>query len=101
MACRLLKSLYGLKQAPKQWSIKLREILVHNEYSQSKFDYSMFQNKEGTNIVVLLVYVNDLLITCNNKKLIAKLKSDLECNFKMKDLGELRYFIGLEILRNS
>lgn len=70
MVCRLLKSLYGLKQSSRQWNLKLTSALTLNGYLQSKFDYSMFTRKEGNAIVVLLVYVDDLLISGSLTKMI-------------------------------
>lgn len=49
----------------------------------------------------MLVYVDDLLITGNNSKMIEDLKSVLKGSFMMKDLGSLRYFLGIEIARNE
>ncbi|KAE8708351.1 Detected protein of unknown function [Hibiscus syriacus] len=99
--CRLQKSLYGLKQASRQWNMKLREALLLAGYSESKFDYSMFTKSQGSKVVIMLIYVDDLLITGNDNGLIEELKGILNKNFKMKDLGELRYFLGLEILRSA
>ncbi|KAE8702231.1 Detected protein of unknown function [Hibiscus syriacus] len=99
--CRLQKSLYGLKQASRQWNMKLTEVLLLAGYSQRKFDYSLFTKSQGSKVVIMLIYVDDLLITGNNNGLIEELKGILNKNFKMKDLGELRYFLGLEMLRSA
>ena len=48
--------------------------------------------------MVLLVYVDDVLIACNDKGEIDKFKVLLDQKFKLKDLGDLRYFIGLKLL---
>ncbi|KAE8690040.1 hypothetical protein F3Y22_tig00110929pilonHSYRG00026 [Hibiscus syriacus] len=101
MVCRLQKSLYGLKQASRQWNLKLTEALVMAGYQQSKFDYSMFTKKKGDRLVVILIYIDDLLLTGNDLVLINELKDMLNCSFKMKDLGELKYFLGLEVLRSE
>lgn len=59
-ACKLLKSLYDLKQASRQWNLKLTEALVSAGFIQSTFDYSIFTKKSGIDIVVILIYVDDL-----------------------------------------
>ncbi|KAE8724060.1 hypothetical protein F3Y22_tig00010968pilonHSYRG00140 [Hibiscus syriacus] len=88
--CRLQNSLYGLKHVSRQWNLKLTEALLEVEYSQSKFDYSLFTKSQGSKIVIMFIYVDDLLITGNDSVLIEELKGILNRNFKMKDLGELR-----------
>lgn len=55
------------------------------------------KKKQGNKIVVLLVYVDDLSITGNNIGMINGLKRVLHSSFKMKDLGELKFFLGIEI----
>lgn len=97
----MLKSLYGLKQASRKWNIKLTNALTSAGYIQSRFDYSMFTKINGYNIVVMLVYVDDLLITRNNQGMIQDLKQVLKRSFMMKDLGKLRDFMGIDIVRNG
>lgn len=62
-----MKSLYGLKQASRQWNLKLTETLLDAGYVQSLYDFSLFTNKKGTKFVVVLVYVDDLLITSGDR----------------------------------
>lgn len=61
--CKLLKSLYGLKQASKQWNLKLTSALLATGFTQSTHDYSLFTLRKGEALVLILVYVDDLLIT--------------------------------------
>ncbi|XP_015169404.1 uncharacterized protein [Solanum tuberosum] len=68
--CKLLKSLYGLKQTSRQWNIKLSTALLETGYIQSSHDYSLFTKQYGNDIVVILVYVDDLMIIGNNQQLI-------------------------------
>lgn len=99
--CKLLKSLYGLKQASRQWNLKLTEVLLDAGYSQSPYDHSLFTKRDGQGIAVILIYVDDLLITGNSRKLIQELKHSLHSRFKMKDLGDLKFFLGIEVMRSK
>lgn len=91
--CKLKKLLYGLKQASRQWIIKFSEALLLASYSQSTHNHSLFIKKEGNDLTVILVYVDDLLITGNSPQMIQEAKITLHQNFKMKDLRNLRYFL--------
>lgn len=66
IVCKLIKSLYGLKQASRQWNVKLRDILKLLGFTQSKADYSLFTKVKDHTMLVLLVYVDDMLITGPN-----------------------------------
>lgn len=93
LVCKLHKSLYGLKQSSRQ----LTNVLLNSSYKQSEHDYSLFTKRDGTKCIYLLIYVDDLLITGSDSAMVTKLKSVLRHNFKLKDLGELRYFFTIEI----
>nr|XP_033508801.1 uncharacterized mitochondrial protein AtMg00810-like [Nicotiana tomentosiformis] len=57
--------------------------------------------KKGDDFVAVLIYVNDLLITGNNEELINETKVVLHQKFEMKDLGDLKYFLGIEVVRSK
>ncbi|KAL1204160.1 Retrovirus-related Pol polyprotein from transposon RE2 [Cardamine amara subsp. amara] len=99
--CRLRKSLYGLKQAPRCWFAKLSTALVDYGFEQSLGDYSLFTYEKGTTRLHLLVYVDDLIIAGSSLKATKSFKLYLSTCFHMKDLGDLKYFIGIEVARNS
>ncbi|XP_075098991.1 uncharacterized protein LOC142175883 [Nicotiana tabacum] len=73
------------------------EMDVHNAFLNEIF----IEEKAGNDIVIILVYVDDLLITGNNQQLLCDIKADLKKRFKMKDLGELKFFLGIEFARFS
>ena len=68
-------------------------------FVQSKADYSLFTRQKDYSFLILFVYVDDVLVASNNKDEIAKFKLLLDQRFKLKDLGDLRYFLGLEVAR--
>jgi len=99
--CRLHKSLYGLKQAPRQWFAKLSFKLLDYGFVRCYVDYSLFTYKKEGKFMVLLVYVDDLVLTGNDPILCASFKCYLNKCFHIKDLGALKYFLGIEVAQNS
>ena len=77
------------------------QCLMTAGFTQSAHDYSFFFLKKDEGLVIILVYVDDLLITGNNEQMITEAKENLHQQFKLKDLGELKYFLGVEVLRSS
>ena len=101
LVCKLNKSLYGLKQASRQWYSKFSTTILKYGFKQSKSDYSLFTKKFNQTFIALLVYVDDILIASNDVQAVEDLKTSLNQEFKLKDLGNLKYFLGLEVARSE
>ncbi|CAM8997494.1 unnamed protein product [Rhodiola kirilowii] len=95
--CRLRKALYGLKQAPRAWFQNLTGSLVHHGFQACVSDPSLFIKKDGSHVVCVLIYVDDLIITGSHANFIDEFVQLLNRDFSLKDLGTLHYFLGIEI----
>ena len=100
MVCRLRKSLYGLKQAPRCWFAKLAATLKTYSFAQSSLDYSLFTLYRDSIHILVIVYVDDIIVSENNSEAIRVFKMYLSDCFYMIDLGPLKYFLGIEVARN-
>jgi hypothetical protein len=101
LVCHLHKSLYGLKQASRQRFAKFSTAFQAAGFVQSKVDYSFFTCRKGKSFTALLIYVNDILLTGNDVNVIVALKQFLHCHFRIKDFGDLKYFLGIEVSRSK
>lgn len=99
--CRLRKAMYRLKQAPRAWYVELQTFLLASGFINSVSDTSLFILKHGKSLVYILVYVDDILVTGNNKKIIQITLNALAHRFSVKDHEELHYFLGIEAKRGT
>ncbi|KAL5581999.1 hypothetical protein UlMin_014441 [Ulmus minor] len=101
LLCRLHKSIYGLKQASRSWFQKFFSTIHEFGFEQSRADYSLFTKVSGDSFTAILLYVDDMIITGNDDKSITAVKDFLGSRFKLKDLGPLKYFLGVEVARSK
>ena len=101
LVCKLRKALYGLKQAPRLWHAKIDAFLIDElRFVSSPNDPCLYARHSAGRIMLIALYVDDLLIAGNDSKAIAWIKGELRKRFEMKDLGEARVCLGLEITRD-
>lgn len=99
--CKLKKSLYGLKQSPQAWFDRLTRVIKNQGYIQCQTDHTMFikHSLDGKRSI-LIVYVDDIILTGDWLDEITCLKDVLGREFEIKDLGQLKYFLGMEVARS-
>ena len=93
---KLNKSLYGLKQSGRLWNNMLHNYLEEKGFLRSNVDNCVYTLNSGNSKVILIVWVDDLILASNDRKLLNNVKSEMKNNFSMKDLGKISYFLGIE-----
>jgi histone deacetylase 1/2 len=95
--CKLDKALYGLKQAPRAWYYRLSMKLQELGFKPSKGDTSLFYFRKGDLVVFVLIYVDDIIVASSSSEGTTRLLKALKSDFALKDLGDLHYFLGIEV----
>ncbi|KAI3721795.1 hypothetical protein L2E82_32813 [Cichorium intybus] len=99
---RLRKALYGLKQAPRAWYSKIDNFFNKNGFQRSQNEPTLYIKREGTdNLLIVSLYVDDMIYTGSSIRLIHEFQESMKKMFDMTDLGELQYFLGLEITQTK
>ncbi|KAH9768937.1 Integrase catalytic domain-containing protein [Citrus sinensis] len=98
---KLSKALYGLKQAPRAWYDRLKNFLLDNDFSMGKVDTSLFLKHKNQYILVVQIYVDDIIFGSTNELLCNEFSSCMSKEFEMSMMGELKYFLGLQIKQNE
>jgi histone deacetylase 1/2 len=93
------KALYGLKQAPRAWYARLCGKLEELGFTPSKADTSLFYYNKGGHTLFVLVYVDGIIVASSSQAATNALLKDLQHDFALKDLGDLHYFLGIEVKR--
>jgi len=95
---KLKKTLYGLKQAPMTWYSHIDSYLLSNGFSKSSSEPRLYIkiNYQGE-ILIILLYVDDLIFTRNFNLSIEEFRSTMKKEFEMIDMVLLRYFLGIEV----
>lgn len=101
LVCKLEKSLYGLKQAGRNWNHMLHSFLIDNNFVQNCADHCVYAKETLKDKVIILIWVDDLIIAASDENAMATVKKMLAAKFKMKDLGKLRYFLGIDFEQSN
>lgn len=97
--CKLKRTLYGLKQAPMEWNKKFDIAVKTLGFSQCKSDQCLYVYTKNGKKMYLLLYVDDFLLAGSDEVLLVETKSKIMSMFKMRDLGEVSYFLGIKVTR--
>jgi hypothetical protein len=97
---RLNKSIYGLKQSSRNWFIKFKTVILEFGFKQSEADPCMFYKRAGNILLIIVIYVDDGLIV-GPRDMVDEIKVYLFDKFKMRDLGEAKKFLSIEITRSD
>eukprot|EP00253_Pinus_taeda_P009671 PITA_09671 len=99
--CRLKKALYGLKQAPRAWYYHLDKYLHQQGFSKGSADSNLYIKVENDKLLILVVYVDDIIFGNNEEAMSQSFALVIQNEFEMSLLGELTYFLGLQIKQNE
>jgi hypothetical protein len=97
LVCRLKKSLNGLKQASRAWYSKMDSYLFSQNFVRCKLELNVYILKTVDSLLLLVLYVDDLVITDFSTSAIVEVKRILHDRFFMTDMGLLHFFLGLKI----
>lgn len=94
---KLCKSLYGLRESPRSWYECFHKFMNELKFERSKHDYCLYVKNDGKVPVYLIIFVDDLLICSEDISKIQEVKSKLSKRFRMKDMGQVSNYIGIDI----
>jgi hypothetical protein len=99
--CKLKKDLYGLNQAPRAWHSRLYKYLQQAGFIKGSADNNLYIKVSQGNILLIEVYVDDIIFGSDDDKLRQKFEKDMQNEFEMSLLGELSFFLGLQIRQSN
>ena len=97
LVLHIKKYLYCLKQDSQAWYAKMDNFIIAIRFSRCHFDPNFYTKKVGSHLIILVLYVDDLILTGSDSKLLNHVKTNLKNKFEMVDLGFLHYFLGLQV----
>ncbi|GIL90146.1 hypothetical protein Vretifemale_17861 [Volvox reticuliferus] len=101
VACHLLRSIYGLQRASQCWYDTMSARFAEIGLLPSKSDPAMFVKVNEKGVILVLVHVDDMCIAAKSQELIDRVKKAISGLFKVRDLGEVKVFLGMEVGRRD
>ncbi|KAI3494744.1 hypothetical protein L1887_40442 [Cichorium endivia] len=95
------KAVYGLKQAPRAWYETLTRFLKQSKFKQGSVDPTFFRKKEGSHLMIVQIYVDDIIFGSTHPSLTAEFRKLIETKFEMSYMGKINFFLGLNIRQSS
>src|SRR5665213_3071401 len=100
LVCKLRNAIYGLRQSGRAWYDLVHIFFTKEGFIRSHADHSLYIKQTGTYFIAVVIYVDDLIIMASDMVVMNELKSKLEEEYDMSDLGELHFFLGVHIERD-
>ena len=97
----LKKAFYGLKQMPRAWYSKINDHLLSIGFAKSLSESTLYVKNKGNNFLIVSLYVDDLLVTGDDARLVEEFKQEMMQAFEMTNLGLMTYFLGIEIKQSQ
>ena len=98
---KLNKSLYGLKQSGRNWNSLLHTLFEENGLTQSKVDACLYYQMNNEKVIFVVVWVDDIIVAANSEKYLNETKELLKQSFKMKDLGQISWFLSIQFKQTN
>ena len=99
LVCKLNKSLYGLKQSGRLWNRNIHNFFITQGFKQSQADHCIYTKHDGRNIIIILLWVDDIIDASSCEEMLSCFKRSMKTKYRMSDLGELRWFLGISFTR--
>jgi hypothetical protein len=94
---KLSKALYGLKQASRAWYARLKTFLLEHGYVMGSVDKTLFTLKHGNDFLLVQIYVDDIIFGGFSHTLVSSFQEMMEKEFQMFMMGELTFFLGIQV----
>jgi len=100
LVCKVLKSLYGLKQSPRNWNSVIDTWMKTYGFAISEADPCVYVYRTEGSVLIVILWVDDLIIAGSDTQCVSDFKQAISKRFQMKDLGALKWILGMEVTRD-